>query len=211
MTSKQQYNQINAKKIIENLEKRNIKGFYVKTKEEALQKALQFMPQKSSVCWGGSQSVLQIGLIDEIYKNDYEIYDRAKAKNQEEIDFIYRKAFTSDFYLASANAITLDGKIVNIDGTGNRVSAMIYGPKNVILIVGINKIATDEQTAINRVKNYASPINAIRLDRNTPCKIKGSCYDCLSKETICCVTTITRYSREKDRIKVILVGEELGY
>lgn len=211
MTSKQQYNQINAKKIIENLEKRNIKGFYVKTKEEALQKALQFMPQKSSVCWGGSQSVLQIGLIDEIYKNDYEIYDRAKAKNQEEIDFIYRKAFTSDFYLASANAITLDGKIVNIDGTGNRVSAMIYGPKNVILIVGINKIATDEQTAINRVKNYASPINAIRLDRNTPCKIKGSCYDCLSEETICCVTTITRYSREKDRIKVILVGEELGY
>lgn len=211
MTSKQQYNQINAKKIIENLEKRNIKGFYVKTKEEALQKALQFMPQKSSVCWGGSQSVLQIGLIDEIYKNDYEIYDRAKAKNQEEIDFIYRKAFTSDFYLSSANAITLDGKIVNIDGTGNRVSAMIYGPKNVILIVGINKIATDEQTAINRVKNYASPINAIRLDRNTPCKIKGSCYDCLSEETICCVTTITRYSREKDRIKVILVGEELGY
>lgn len=211
MTPKQQYNQINAKKIIENLEKRNIKGFYVKTKEEALQKALQLMPQKSSVCWGGSQSIVQIGLIDELYKNDYEIYDRAKAKNQEEIDFIYRKAFTSDFYLASANAITLDGKIVNIDGTGNRVAAMIYGPKNVILIVGINKIAIDEQMAINRVKNYASPINAMRLDRNTPCKIKGSCYDCLSEETICCVTTITRYSRQKDRIKVILVGEELGY
>lgn len=211
MTPKQQYNQINANKIIENLEKRNIKGFYVKTKEEALKKALELMPQKSSVCWGGSQSILQIGLIDELYKNDYEIYDRAKAKNQEEIDFIYRKAFTSEFYLASANAITLDGKIVNIDGTGNRVAAMIYGPKNVILIVGINKIATDEQMAINRVKNYASPINAMRLDRNTPCKIKGSCYDCLSEETICCVTTITRYSREKDRIKVILVGEELGY
>mgnify|MGYP001860198425 CR=1 FL=1 len=211
MTPKEMYNEINAKKIIENLEKRNMQGFFVKTKEEALQKALELIPNKSTICWGGSQSIIQIGLVDALSNGDYQVFDRAKANNQEEIDEIYRKAFTSDFYLASANAITLDGKIVNIDGTGNRVAAMIYGPKNVILIVGINKISKDEASAIDRVKNYASPINAMRLDRNTPCTIKGNCYDCLSGDTICCVTTIQRYSRFKDRIKVILVGEELGY
>ncbi len=211
MMPKEIYNQINAKKIIENLEKRNMQGFFVKTKEDALKKALELMPKKSTVCFGGSQSIAQIGLIDALHNEDYIVYDRAKANSQEEIDDIYRKAFTSDFYLASANAITLDGKIVNIDGTGNRVAAMIYGPKNVILIVGINKIAKDEASAIDRVKNYASPINAIRLNRKTPCAIKGNCYDCLADDTICCVTTVTRYSRYKDRIKVILVEEELGY
>ena len=211
MTPKEMYNEINAKKIIENLEKRNMQGFFVKTKEDALQKALELIPNKSTICWGGSQSIMQIGLIDALYNGDYQLFDRAKATNQDEIDKIYTKAFTSDFYLASANAITLDGKIVNIDGTGNRVAAMIYGPKNVILVVGVNKIAKDETSAIDRVKNYASPINAMRLDRKTPCAIKGNCYDCLSGDTICCVTTVHRYSRYKDRIKVILVGEELGY
>lgn len=211
MTPKELFNEITARKIIENLEKRNMQGFFVKTKEEALKKALELIPEKSTICWGGSQSILQIGLIDALYRGDYTLFDRAKATNQDEVNSIYRQAFFSDFYLASANAITLDGKIVNIDGTGNRVAAMIYGPKNVILIVGLNKIAKDESSAVDRVKNYASPINAIRLDRNTPCKIKGNCYDCLSTETICCVTTITRYSKDKNRIKVILVGEELGY
>ncbi len=198
MMPKEIYNNINAK-------------FFIKTKEEALQKALELIPSKSTICWGGSQSILQIGLIDALYKGDYTLFDRAKATCQDEIDDIYRKAFTSDFYLASANAITLDGKIVNIDGTGNRVAAMIYGPKNVLLIVGVNKICTDEPTAIDRVKNYASPINAIRLDRKTPCSINGKCYDCLSNDTICCVTTVNRYSKVKDRIKVILVGEDLGF
>ncbi|WP_250278752.1 lactate utilization protein [[Clostridium] colinum] len=211
MTPKELYNNINSKKIIENLEKRNMQGFFVKTKEDALKKALELIPEKSTICWGGSQSILQIGLIDALYNGDYQLFDRAKATTQEEIDSIYRKAFDSDFYLASANAITLDGKIVNIDGTGNRVAAMIYGPKNVILIVGINKIEKDQASAIDRVKNYASPINDMRLNRNTPCKIKGNYYDCLSSETICCVTSITRYSRYKNRIKVILVEEELGY
>ena len=211
MIKKEIYNELNAKKVIENLEKRNIQGFFVKTKEDALKKSLELIPNKSSICWGGSQSILQIGLIDALYKGNYNLFDRAKATCQEEIDYIYRKAFTSDFYLASANAITLDGKIVNIDGTGNRVAAMIYGPKNVILVIGVNKICTDELSAINRVKNYASPINAIRLNKKTPCTIKGSCYDCLSNDTICCVTTVNRYSKEKNRIKVILVGEELGY
>ena len=211
MSPKEIYNKINAEKIIKNLEKRNMQGFFVKTKEEALKKALDLIPEKSSVCYGGSQSILQIGLVDAIDKGDYTLFGRTKANTPEEIEEIYGKAFISDFYLASANAITLDGQIVNIDGTGNRVAAMIYGPKNVILIVGVNKISKDEESAIDRVKNYASPINSIRLDRNTPCKIKGNCYDCLCDETICCVTTITRYSRYKDRIKVILVDEELGF
>ncbi len=211
MTPKETFNQINAKKIIENLEKRNMQGFFVKTKDEALKKALELIPKKSTICFGGSQSIIQIGLIDALKNGDYILFDRSNAKNQDEVQDIYRKAFVSDFYLASTNAITLDGKIVNIDGTGNRVAAMIYGPKNVILIVGINKITKDEEAAIDRAKNYASPINAMRLDRKTPCKIKGSCYDCLSPETICCVTSITRYSVYKNRIKVILVEEELGF
>ena len=193
MIQKEIYNELNAKKVIENLEKRNIQGFFVKTKEDALKKSLELIPNKA------------------LCRPLVTLYERAKATCQEEIDYIYRKAFTSDFYLASANAITLDGKIVNIDGTGNRVAAMIYGPKNVILVIGVNKICTDELSAINRVKNYASPINAIRLNKKTPCTIKGSCYDCLSNDTICCVTTVNRYSKEKNRIKVILVGEELGY
>lgn len=211
MTPKEIHNQILAKTLIKNLEKRNMQGFYIKNKKEAKEKALDLIKENSLVALGGSQSILEIGLVDALYEKNYKILDRAKAKNQEDVDRIYREAFFSDYYLASTNAITIDGKLVNIDGTGNRVSAMIYGPKNVILIVGLNKLCQDEESALQRIKNYASVLNTIRLDKNTPCKIKGSCCDCLCEETICCTTNIIRYSREKDRIKIILVEESLGY
>lgn len=205
------HKEILAKRIIENLEKRDMQGFYVENKDKAREKALELIEKDSEIAFGGSQSLVEVGLIEALHNGEYKVYDRAFAKSQEEVDKIYRKAFFCDYYLASTNAITLDGLLVNIDGAGNRVSAMTFGPKNVILIVGMNKVCQDEKSAIERIKNYASPINTIRLEKNTPCKIKGSCYNCLCEDTICCVTSIIRKSRIKDRIKVILVGEELGY
>lgn len=111
----------------------------------------------------------------------------------------------------SSNAITLGGKLVNIDGNGNRIAALIYGPKNVIVVAGMNKVTTDEESAMKRIRNYASPVNALRLSQNTPCAATGECHDCLSDACICCQVLVTRKSRTKNRIKVILVGEELSY
>ena len=211
MTPKEIYNETVAKKIIASLEKRNMEGFYCKNKEEALKKALEIIPKGSSITWGGSQSIAEIGLCDAVKGGEYTVYDRAEAKNDEERQEIYRKAYFCDYYLASTNAITADGKLVNIDGTGNRVSAMIFGPENVLLIVGINKVADSEEDAIKRVKNKAAVINALRLNTEGICSKLGKCGDCLNDNCICNVTVVTRRANRRGRIKVILVGEELGY
>jgi len=211
MSTEKEYYKIVSDTIISELNKRNMAGYYCENKEEALKKALEIIKENSSVSWGGSQSISEIGLIEALKNGNYTVYDRADGKTDEEKEDIIRKAYFCDYYLGSTNAITLDGKLVNIDGNGNRISAYIYGPKNVVLIVGANKIAENVENAISRVKNHASVLNSIRLKRNTPCAEKGYCYSCKSNETICCHTVVTRYSKPKDRIKIILVGEELGY
>lgn len=205
------YNEINGKNLVKALEKRNMAGYYCATKEEALKKALELIPEGSTITWGGSQSIKEIGLTQALKQGNYDVFDRADAKNKEEIEMMHRKAFSCDYYLASSNAITFDGQLVNIDGNGNRVAAMIFGPENVLLVVGINKLTKDVDSAMDRIRNYASVVNVLRLDCDTPCKTTGKCCDCISPSTVCCQVVTTRFSRVKNRIKVIIVGEELGY
>ena len=117
----------------------------------------------------------------------------------------------ADYFLMSTNAITMDGELVNIDGRSNRVSCLCWGPQNVIIIAGMNKVALDVESALKRVRNFAAPPNAVRLNKNTPCAQTGKCADCYSPDCICSQIVITRRSSTPNRIKVILVGEELGY
>lgn len=211
MLPKQIYFEQVAKKVISSLEKRNMKGVYFANKEEAVQYILDTVQKNSVVSWGGSMTLQEIGLIDELNKGDYELLDRSKANTPEEVTEIYHKALSADYYLMSTNAITQDGKLINIDGNGNRIAALIYGPKEVIVVAGMNKVAKDEEQGMQRVRNYASPINAIRLSQPTPCAATGTCHDCNSPQCICCQVLVTRHSRHNDRITVVLIGEELGY
>lgn len=204
-------NEIVAKSIIPFLEKRGMEGYFAKDKEEAKKIALSLIPEKSSVTWGGTVSAEEIGLKSALKEGNYEVYDRADAKNDEETEEILRKAFFCDFYLASANAITEKGELINIDGKANRVSAIAFGPKNVLFIVGVNKITKNVEEGLTRARNYSAPINGMRLGLGTPCAKTGVCGDCMSPECMCCQFLVTRKSRVPGRIKVILVNESLGF
>ena len=144
-------------------------------------------------------------------RDDLTLLERSKAKSPDEVTEIYHKSLSADYYFMSSNAISVTGELVNIDGTGNRLAALIYGPSNVIILAGMNKVMPTVEAALSRVKNTASPINAIRLSRNTPCAVTGICSECQSPDCICAQTVITRRSNQAGRIKVILIGEELGY
>ncbi len=200
-----------AEKIIKGLESRNMEGFYAETKEEALKTALELIPEGSSIGWGGSVSVDAIGLKDAVCSGNYRIHDRNAAGTEEEKRQIELEVLGSDFLLCSSNAITEDGILVNIDGRGNRVAGIVYGPKNVIMVVGMNKVVKTLEDAWSRARNEAAPINAQRFPIQTPCKKTGSCADCKSPDTICCQFLVTRFSKVPKRIKVILVNEELGF
>lgn len=206
-----EYYKVTAETVIKNMKRRNIEAYYADSKEEAITKIISLINNGSSISWGGSMTLEAMNLFEKLAENkSYKLLDRSKVTS-EQVPTLYHEALSCDYYLMSSNAITLDGKLINIDGTGNRVAALIYGPKNVIIVAGMNKIALNEQEALSRVRNIASPLNALRLNRNTPCVKTGSCHDCLSSDCICMQTVITRNSREKDRIKVILIGESLGY
>ncbi len=200
-----------AQKVIKGLESRNMEGFFVESKEEALAKAMELITEGSSIGWGGSVSVDAIGLKHALEAGNYTTIDRSKATSPEEAEEIVRQCFHADYFLTSANAITEDGILVNIDGNSNRVAAICFGPKQVIFIVGMNKVVKTEADAMSRARNIAAPINVQRFMINTPCKTTGSCADCKSRDTICCQFLTTRYSRHADRIKVILVNETLGF
>lgn len=204
---------LRAKTIIKGLEKRNMEGVFCETKEDALSKALSYIEEGSSVTWGGSMSIEEIGLMDAVKNGSYKVIDRSVAKNYEEQREIFSKAVLADYYLMSSNAITLDGELINIDGTGNRVACLTYGPKNVIMIVGMNKVVNDVEDGIKRVRNFASPPNTLRLGLKTPCSMTGRCGDCYGDTCICSQIVVTRRQSAamRGRIKVILVGESLGY
>ena len=201
-------NDLLAEQIIKGLESRNMTGYYAKSKEEALKMALDLIPEGSRVAKGGSMSVVEIGLEDAVKNGNYEYCDRAAMKDKREAELF---AYSADVYLGSVNAITEDGVLVNIDGNSNRVSAYAYGPEKLVLIVGLNKVASDADAAMKRERNEAATINAQRFGLSTPCSKTGRCMDCKSPDTICCQFLITRYSRHKDRIHVILVNENLGF
>ena len=204
---------LRAQTIIKGLEKRNMEGVFCETKEDALSKALSYIEDGSSVTWGGSMSIEEIGLMDAVKNGNYEVIDRSVAKNYDEQREIFAKAVLADYFLMSTNAITLDGELINIDGSGNRVACLSYGPKNIIMIVGMNKVVNDVEDGIKRVRNFASPPNTLRLGLKTPCSMTGRCGDCYSDTCICSQIVVTRRQSAamKGRIKVILVGESLGY
>ena len=203
-------NALLAERMIKAFESRNMEAYYAETKEDALAKALELIPEGSSVSWGGSMSVKEIGLNQALHEGNYEVYDRDNEKDAEGKRRIALKAFDCDYFLASSNAVTEDGVLVNIDGTANRVAAIAFGPRNVLMIIGMNKVVKTEADAMSRAKNIAAPINAQRFGK-TPCTVTGECTNCKSPSCICCQTMITRFSHLPKRIKVILVNEDLGY
>lgn len=200
-----------ATKVLKGLESRNMTGYYAATKEEALAKALEIIPKGASITMGGAMSAHEIGLVKALMEGDYNFIDRDKATTPEGKRAAMLAAYDADFFLSSANAMTEDGIIVNIDGNSNRVSAIAQGPKQVLFIVGINKICDDLDSAMKRARNVAAPINAQRFGLSTPCAKTGACMDCKSPDTICCQFLITRFSRHKDRIHVIVVNDNLGF
>lgn len=200
-----------AETIIKNLEKRNMEGYYFESAAACTEAILSSLPKGSVIGWGGSESIKECGLMDGIQKGGYELIDRSIAKTPEEARQIYAKTVLADYYLMSTNAITTDGILINIDGNGNRVACLIQGPSHVIIVAGMNKVVTGVPEGVARVRSMASPANAIRLDRKLPCAISGVCHDCLAPECFCNQIVVTRRSMHPGRIKVYLVGEELGY
>ena len=200
-------NEILAQTVIKGLESRNMSGYYAADKEEAVKKALEVIGKGSTVAMGGCQSAHEIGLIQALEEGDYNYIDRSNMTPRESL----MAAYDADVFLSSANAMTNDGIMVNIDGNSNRVSCIAQGPKKVVFIVGMNKICSDLDEAIKRARNVAAPANAQRFDVKTPCKVTGKCADCKSPDTICCQFLITRYPRHEGRIHVILVNDTLGY
>ncbi|MBO7449607.1 MAG: lactate utilization protein [Clostridiales bacterium] len=203
-----QRNELLAQKVIKGINSRNMTGYYAKDKEEALKTALSLIPEGSSISMGGAMSVHEIGLSEALKNGNYDFIDRDAYEDKRKAMLL---AYDADFFLSSANSITEDGVIINIDGNSNRVSAIAQGPKKVIFIVGMNKVCPDVDSAMKRARNVAAPINAQRFGLDTPCAKTGSCMNCKSPDTICCQFLITRFSRHKDRIHVILVNDDLGY
>lgn len=201
-----------AKKIAAGLKKRNIEGFYCQTKEEALQLVLDMVPDGASAGWGGSVTLKQIGLFDALREKGCVLHDMDDANGDpEKAREIYLKSVGDDFFFMSTNGITEDGELVNIDGQGSRLSRMIFGPKHVVIIAGINKISADIQSAVDRIRNEVCPILAVAGGRNTACSNLGRCGNCFTPDSMCCEFVVTRKSRQNGRMKLILVGEELGY
>ena len=211
MTPSELRNERLAQKMIKNLERRHFEAYYCKTSAEAVEQAVSLIPEGSSISWGGSMSIRDIGLTTRLKEGNYQVYDRDDVTTEEDKIATYRKAFECDFYLASANAISEDGVIVSIDGNGNRVAAITWGPKRVIFIVGLNKVAQNVEAALARARSTASPINAARFDIQTPCQIDGVCHNCNSPQSICNYIHFLRNSHPAKRHIVILVGENLGY
>lgn len=200
-------NEALAQTVIKGLESRNMKGFYASSKDDALKIALSLIPENSTVAMGGCTSANEIGLIDALKNGKYKYIDRALLEPRESL----MAAYDADIFLASANAMTSDGVLVNIDGNSNRVSCIAQGPRKVVFIVGMNKVCDDLDSAMKRARTVAAPANAQRFNIDTPCKKTGRCFDCKTPDTICCQFLITRYSKHPGRINVILVNENLGF
>jgi len=214
-------NRLLASKVIKNLQSRKFAAYYCDNAIEAVEKALSFIPERSSVSWGGSVTLEEIGLLNRVRQGSYIITDRDKAKTMEERYDLMRQSLLCDTYLTSFNAVSEDGILVNIDSVGNRTAAITFGPKSVIAIVGMNKVCKTAEDAVIRARTYAAPINVYRCScssspflhspQKTPCLINGACGDCKTDDCICSYIVQTRMCKTAGRIKVILVGESLGF
>ena len=206
---KKAYYEKRGKTLVKNLKSRHFDAWYCATKEEALSKALELIPEGATVGWGGVMSAHEIGLVKALNEGNYNAIDRDKLPPEQRAEAA-AKSMSADFFLTSANGLSLDGEMVNIDGMGNRVAAIIYGPKNVLVIAGMNKVCDTLEDAITRARTVAAPMNQQRFTSPNPCGVTGICADCKSETCICNHIVITRHCRPVGRIKFLLVGEELG-
>ena len=199
-----------GKVLAENLKKRHFEAYYCENKAQALEKAMELIPDGVTIGWGGAMSAQQIGLFDALKSRKVTLLDRDKASDAQERTSLMKRSLTADVFLTGANALSLDGQMVNIDGNGNRVAAIVYGPESVIVVAGMNKVCDTLEQAVQRARTVAAPANSQRFDNGTPCKSTGCCHDCTSPDCICNQILITRHCRPAGRIKFILVGEDLG-
>ena len=211
MTPQEKRNERMAARLIRNLERRHFEAYYCRTAEEIISKVTDLIPPGSSISWGGSMTIRDIGLTKALKAGDYQVFDRDDATTEEGKVATYRKAFEVDYYLSSVNAMSESGVIVNIDGNGNRVAAITWGPKRVIFVVGLNKVAQTVEAALQRARSTASPINAARFDIDTPCQVDGLCHNCNSAQSICNYIHFLRNSHPERRHIVILTDLALGY
>lgn len=207
---KKLYYQKRAEVLIKNLQSRHFEAYYCEDKQAALEKALSLIPKGASVGWGGAMSAQQIGLMDAVKSGKFTAIDRDLAETPQQRLELEKQAHFADVFLTGANAISLDGEMVNIDGYGNRVSAIICGPGKIIVVAGMNKVMDTLEDAISRARTVAAPANQQRFLRQTPCTVTGVCADCKSPDCICNHIVITRHCRPAGRIVFILVGQELG-
>ncbi len=201
---------LSGPKTAEALNKRRFEAYYCSAAGEAVEKVLELIPREDTVSWGGAMTVDELGLKQRLAQEGYTLLDRDTAKTPEEKQAIMRQALTCGTFLMSSNAISKDGQLVNIDGMGNRVAAMCFGPRQVVVIAGMNKVLGTLDDAVARARNVAAPANAQRFGLKTPCGLTGQCGDCTSPDCICSKLVITRFCMPAGRIKVILVGEDLG-
>lgn len=203
---------VKENQLIKAFENNNMSCMIVKNKEELQTYLKSILVNQKKVAVGGSVTLNQLGVIDLIRQSDVDFVDRyAPELSREEMMDKFREGLLSDIFITSTNAMTLDGCLYNVDNTGNRVFAMIFGPKEVIVIAGMNKLCVDEQEAIKRIREYSAPANAMRLNKKTPCTKTGTCMDCHSHDRICSSYVKLGYQTQVNRIKVILVEENLGY
>ena len=207
---KMQYDKAGPK-VAEALNKRYFEAYYCSGRAEALEKILELIPQGHVVSWSGATTVDELGVKDALRQRGQAVIDRDTAKDAQERQEMLKKALTCDTFLMGSNAVSADGQLVNIDGTGNRVAALCFGPSQVIVVAGMNKVAGDLDGAMRRAREVAAPINAQRFQLKTPCSVNGLCADCKGPDSICAQIVTTRLCKPAGRIKVILVGEDLGF
>lgn len=210
-TAKEMFYEKKGQRLVENLKKRHFDAYYCANAADALKQALEIIPEGSSVGWGGTKSAEEIGLLDAIRKGNYRAIDRDACTTPEEKEQAANDALFADVFIAGANAMSLEGEMITIDGTGNRLAAIVYGPKKVVVLVGMNKVCDTLEAAVERARTVAGPINMQRFMKNTPCAVTGCCGDCKSPDCICNQILITRNCRPAKRICYIVVGEELGF
>lgn len=211
MTAIEKFNDLRIKRVCENLKKRNMNPYYCKNVDELIETVTKLLDGCKTAASGGSVTITDSGIADLLRaKSDIDFLDRKECKDAEETKKLYHEMFNADIYFMSTSAITEDGELFNIDGTGNRLAALIYGPKKVVIVAGVNKLVSTVDEAILRTRSISAPMNAMRLNTNTPCTQDGLCHDCQSPESICSQFVLTRRSLDPDRIHVVLVDQSYG-
>lgn len=211
MAPEQQRNDKLGEQLVKALKTRHFDAYYCSTKQAAAQQVISLIPRTDIVSWGGSATMEALGIIQRVKMEGWKVIDRDSAQNKEERFELMRQALLCDTFLAGTNAITEDGELINVDGNGNRVAAVTFGPKSVIIACGMNKVVKDIPAALSRARNYAAPVNAQRFDIQTPCRFTGACADCKSVDSICTYIIRTRLCKPEGRIKIVLIGENLGF